>query len=95
MDPKAIDAGVGEVPSHPVDINIPSINGGHQPRHVVSENVVRCYPLVGESVPSSTPGITTFSPQQHPMQQRSPAGSFPMPAPTHHIGHIVREQRAG
>ena len=99
MDPKAIDAGVGEVPFHAVDTNIPNINGGHQPRHIVSENVLRNYPLVGESTPTSNTGMTTLLSHHPPTQQqqhRSPSGNVSMPDPTHHqSGHIVREMRDG
>ena len=96
MDPKALDAGVGEVPNHPVDINNPNVNGGHQPRHVLSENVLRSYPLVAELGPPSNAEITTLLPPAHPtFQHRSSSGASSMPAPTHHSGHIITDKRTG
>ena len=93
MDPKALDAGVGEIPNHPVDTNNPNINGGHQPRHVLSENVLRSYPLVSDLAPSSNTGITTLVPPSPTFQHRSISGASSIPAPTHHSGHIVTDKR--
>lgn len=93
MDPKAIDAGVGEVPFHAVDTNIPGINGGYQPRHnIVTENV-RNYPLVGETSNTGMRPLHSHHPPTH--QQRSPPGNSS--DHTHHqsSGHVVREMRDG
>ena len=88
MDQKVLDAGIGEVPSHPVDPNIPSLNGGHHNHHhVISDNIARSYPLVGESTSSNT-GMATLSSQQ----QQTPSGTGP--APTHLASHVVRDMRS-
>ena len=79
MDQKVLDA--GEVPNHPVDTNIPSINGGHHNHHhVVPDTIAR----------SPNTGVPTLTLQQ---QQQTPSGT--MTAPIHHTGHVIREMRSG
>ena len=95
MDPRALDAGVGEVPSHPVDTNNPNINGAHPTRHVLPDSVLRSYPLVSELAPTSNTGITTLLPPSPTFPHRQSSGLLSMPAPTHHSGHIITDKREG
>ena len=95
MDPRALDAGVGEVPNHPVDTDNPNINGTHHSRHVLPESVLRSYPLVSELAPASNRGVTTLLPSSPTFPHRPASGVLSVPAPTHHVGHIITDKRAG
>ena len=81
MDQKVLDAGIGEVPSHTVDTNIPSSNGGH---NVISDTFDR-------SSASPHTGISTLPTQQRPPKPFPHGG---VTAPTHHTSHVVRELRS-
>ena len=96
MDPKALDAGVGEVPSHPVDPNNPSMNGAHQNRNVLPENDLRSYPLVSDIAPATNRGITALLPPSPGAASFPHRGALAMPAaPIHRSGHIITDKRAG
>ena len=74
MDPRVIDA--GEVPNNAVDTNIPRMHGGNHPpprnpyHHVVSEDVLRSYPLVGELHPSTSTTTAVSSSMVFQKQQQ-------------------------
>ena len=53
MDQKALDAGIGDVPSHTVDINVQ--NGGHRRHHAPPANVFRPY-VGGDALAASQIG---------------------------------------
>ena len=97
MDQTAIDAGVGEVPDHTVDTNIPTTQDHrhhhsyphdrhyHPPsrRYVASENVLRSYPLVGEAPPPPSSSSIRLPTllSQQQQQQRSSIGTLNISAP--------------
>ena len=109
MDPRVIDA--GEVPNNAVDTNIPRMHGGNHPpprnpyHHVVSENVLRSYPLVGELHPTTSPTTAVSSSMvfqkqqkvQHQYGRSSSSTIVPTTAPTHHHhpGNVVPEDLTG